>query len=352
MERKKRIAAALILLAVVVLIVLASYKGKRQEQYEASFFDVFDTQTQVIGYASSKEQFSEKISKIKEKLVHYNELFDIYHTYDGINNLKTINDNAGKSPVQVDEEIINLLKLGIEMDEETDGKINIAMGSVLSIWHDYREDGINDPKSAKLPEMSILKEAAAHIDIHGIVIDEEASTVYLTDSEMSLDVGSIGKGYAVEKTAEYAREELGITNMLFSVGGNVCTIGGHPDGSAWKIGIQNPDTESEQTYVQKVCASDLSVVTSGNYQRYYTVDGKKYCHIINPDTLMPSDYFPSVTVVTADSGIADALSTTLFNMSVEDGMEFVNNRDGVEAMWVLEDGTIQYSDGFAQYLEE
>ena len=101
--------------------------------------------------------------------------------------------------------------------------------------------------------------------------------------------------------------------------------------------------------MKKVEVKDLSVVTSGNYQRYYTVDGKRYCHIINQDTLMPADYFSSVTIITSDSGMADAYSTAVFNMPLAEGMEFVEGLDGVEAMWILEDGSIQYSSGFAGY---
>ena len=194
MEKKRQIAAVLILLALIGVIAYRHSTGKDLEKYEASFFDVFDTQTQIIGYASSKEQFSEQMSLIKDKFQYYNDLYDIYHDYEGMNNIKTINDNAGIQPVKVDEEIIELLKLGITMDEKTDGNMNIAMGSVLSIWHDYREAGSEDPDSAELPPMDELERAAEHTDIHNIVIDEEASTVYLTDPDMSLDVGSIGKG--------------------------------------------------------------------------------------------------------------------------------------------------------------
>ena len=141
MEKKRQIAAVLILLALIGVIAYRHSTGKDLEKYEASFFDVFDTQTQIIGYASSKEQFSEQMSLIKDKFQYYNDLYDIYHDYEGMNNIKTINDNAGIQPVKVDEEIIELLKLGITMDEKTDGNMNIAMGSVLSIWHDYREAG-------------------------------------------------------------------------------------------------------------------------------------------------------------------------------------------------------------------
>lgn len=351
MGRKKQMAAVALLLIFIGIIAYRHASGKDLEQYEASFFDVFDTQTQIIGYAASKEEFSDEIAKIKEKLVYYNKLYDIYHEYDGMNNLKTINDQAGIAPVKVDREIIELLKLAVAMDGKTDGKMNVAMGSVLSIWHDYREAGTADPDEAALPEMTELQTAAEHTDINGIVIDEEASTVYLTDADMSLDVGSIGKGYAVQRVAEYAKDELSVQYMLFSVGGNICAIGGHPDGTPWNVGIQNPDTEAEQAYVQKVQAKDVSVVTSGNYQRYYVVDGKRYCHIINPDTLMPAEDFSSVTIITANSGVADAYSTAVFNMPLEEGMKFINETDGVEAMWILADGTIEYSDGFGAYID-
>ena len=349
MGKKRQIAAVLVLLLLIGVIAYRHSTGKDLEKFEASFFGVFDTETQVIGYAPSKEKFTEEMSLIQERLQYYNNLYDIYHDYDDMNNIKTINDNAGIRPVEVDEDIIDLIKLGIEMEKETDGNVNIAMGSVLSVWHDYREAGRIDPDTAELPSMTELLAAKEHTDIQNIIIDEEASTVYLSDSKMSLDVGSIGKGYAVQKTAEYAKNELGIEHMLFSVGGNVCAIGGHPDGSPWTVGIQNPDTESEEAYLKKVKMKDGSVVTSGNYQRYYFVDGKRYCHIINQDTLMPADYFSSVSIITDDSGMADAYSTAVFNMPPEEGLEFVNRLEQVEAMWILSDGTIQYSDGFLQY---
>ncbi len=350
MRKKGQIAAVFILVCFIGIISYRHSTGKDLEQYEAAFFDVFDTQTQIIGYAASKEEFSSQIAQIKEKFQYYNDLYDIYHDYDDLNNIKTINDNAGIKPVKVDEEIINLLKLGIDMEKNTDGKMNIAMGSVLTIWHDYREAGEDNPEEAALPPMNELEEASKHTDINQIVIDEEASTVYLADPDMSLDVGSIGKGYAVQKVAEYAKNELGMDHLLFSVGGNVCAVGGHPDGTEWNIGIQNPDVDSSEAYVKKVKVKDISVVTSGNYQRYYMVDGKRYCHIINGDTLMPADYFSSVTIITKESGMADAYSTAVFNMPLEEGLEFVNQQPEIEAMWILEDGSMQYSDGFSQYV--
>lgn len=345
--------AGMLAVAVLLLVVLAVRYGASAEQtrYTATFLDVFDTKTDIVGYGRSEEDFSTNVELLREKLIYYNNLYDIYHNYEGIHNMKTINDNAGIAPVTVDPEIIRLLQFSKEMYERTNGQINIAMGSVLSIWHDYREAGLANPQNAELPPMEALVAASAHTDIENIIIDEKASTVYLSDPKMSLDVGSIGKGYAVQRVGAYAKE-IGMEHMLLSVGGNIFALGDRLDGTNWRLGIQNPDLNSEEAYVRKVDVADTCVVTSGNYQRYYTVDGVQYCHIIDPDTLMPADYFASVSIITEDSGLADALSTSVYNMPYEEGLAFINSLDGVEAMWIMEDGSIKYSDNFEMYVAE
>lgn len=344
-----------ILLAVTVIAAsFLLYQGKsahKMERYEAQFTDVFDTVTKIIGYAESQEEFSEQISELKAQFDAYNQWYDIYNAYDGVNNIKTINDNAGKQPVKVAPEIIDLLKLGKEAYEKTGGEVNIACGSVLRLWHDYREAGMENPDDAQLPTIEELKERAVHTDINQLIIDEEASTVYLADPEMSLDVGSIGKGYAVQKVADYARKH-GMEHLLISGGGNICVVGTKEEGEDWRVGVQNPDLSSEEEYVQKVSLKDMSIVTSGNYQRYYEVDGKRYCHIIDKDTMMPAEHMASVSVIMGDSGEADAMSTALFNMDYEAGKSLVESLDGVEAMWILKDGTMKYSSGFSQYLAQ
>lgn len=351
MTKKSRIGI-LGVIFLVVLIVAVLFRGKQEQEplrYTASFLDVFDTRTDIVGYSMNQEEFTEQVTLLKEKLEYYHKLYDIYNDYEGINNIKTINDNAGIAPVQVSQEIVDLLHYSKEMHEQTNGQMNVAMGSVLKIWHNYRESGINNPESAALPDMEALQEASAYCDINQIVIDEDALTVYLPDANMSIDIGSIGKGYAVQRVAEYARE-IGMDRVLLSVGGNICAVGTKLDGSDWRVGIQNPDLESEDPYVKKVDVVDASVVTSGNYQRYYVVDGERYCHIIDGDTLMPADYFASVSIICEDSGRADALSTSVFNMPFEEGLAFVNALEGVEAMWILNDGTMKYSDGFELYI--
>ena len=344
-------AIAAVLMVVIAISVTLLQKEAQPEQYKKYYIDAFDTATQIIGYSDSSESFAEQANILNEELIRYHKLYNIYDKYEGINNLRTINSKAGKEPVVVDQEIIDLLKFSIDLYHKTDGEINIAMGKVLKIWHDFRTSGIEDPSTAALPSLELLQNAAQHCDINNIIIDEEASTVYLADPEMSLDVGSIGKGYAVQKVAEYAKE-LGYTNLVINCGGNVISIGPKADNTNWIFGIQNPDLKAENDLLKKVSITDKCLVTSGDYQRYYVVDGVEYCHIIDPDTLMPPTYFSAVSIICDNSGLADALSTALFNMPYEDGLTLINSIDGAEAIWVYEDGTIKYSEHFEDYITE
>ena len=327
----------LLILAACLLISGCSAKPE-QKKYNATYLTLFDTVTTIVGFAESEEAFAAQAQKIHDELLVYHQLFDIYNDYDGINNLKTVNDNAGIAPVEVDEKIILLLKGCKSYYEFTGGKVNVAMGSVLQLWHEARSDGINDPANAYLPDADALAEAAKHTDPNNIIIDESASTVYLADPKMRLDVGAIAKGWAAEEVAEAAPE-----GILISVGGNVCATGPKDaSGSPWVVGIQNPDGGD---YLHTIYVSSGSVVTSGDYQRAYAVDGKVYHHIIDPVTLFPSAYWRSVTIVCPHSTLADALSTALFLLPLENGKALLE-KAGAEAMWVDADGNIYYSENF------
>ena len=308
------------------------------KKYTATYLTLFDTVTTIVGFAVSEEVFAAQAQKLHDELLVYHQLFDIYNDYDGINNLKTVNDNAGITPVKVDGKIISLLKDCKSYYDFTGGKVNAAMGSVLRLWHDARNDGINDPANAYLPDTDALAEAAKHTDPNNIIINEGASTVYLRDPQLRLDVGAIAKGWAAEKVAEAAPEGL-----LISVGGNVCATGPKDDaGTPWVVGIENPNGGD---YLHTIYVTSGSVVTSGDYQRAYVVDGKLYHHIIDPDTLFPSVYWRSVTIVCEDSALADALSTALFLLPLEEGQALLE-KAGAEAMWVDANDNIHYSKNF------
>lgn len=343
-----------IILLCTLTISLAACSSSKETRYEASFLELFDTVTQVVGYAKSEDEFKKYTQMIYDELKKYHELYDIYNDYEGINNIKTINDNAGIKPVKVNQKIIDLLKFSKKVYEETNGKTNIALGAVLSVWHDYRIEGIENPDVAKLPPMEILEEKIQHTNMDDLIINEEESTVYLKDPDMRLDVGAIAKGYATEQVSKYV-ESQGFNHAMLSVGGNARAIGtkiieGNKE-EDWSVGIQNPDLESENTNLYILNLKDYSLVTSGVYQRYYTVNGKEYHHIINPETLMPADYYLSVSIVCKDSGRADALSTAVFNMPYEEGISLIESLDETEALWVFGDGSMKYSSGFEKFIK-
>ena len=343
----RRICAALACLA-LGLGLLAGCAGQPKttvsdnaQRFTAYYFDVFDTMTQVIAYCDSQAEFDRQMEALHADLVAYHQLYDIYNDYEGLNNIKTINDNAGE--------------LAVEMYDTTGGKLNVAMGSVLAVWHDYREAAEADPSDAdnRLPTQAELEAAAQHCDIDDLIIDREAGTVYLADPEMRLDVGSVGKGYAVEQAC-LAAQERGMVSLSLSVGGNLRSVGTKPRGESWETGVVSPWSDallydSSSSLIALVASSDLAVVTSGDYQRFYTVDGMRYHHIIDPDTLWPADYFTAVTILCPDSGLADCLSTGLFCMPLDEGMALIESLDGVEALWCTKDGQVIRSSGFAAH---
>jgi len=155
MQNKKAVKFLIIAGSLAALTMAAVYTAaigaKKDQRFHAEFLNLFDTVTQIVGYAKNKEEFTQIATDIHDELEVYHELYDIYNDYDGVNNIKTINDNAGKNPVKVDQKIIDMLKMAEEAYDETDGKVNVAMGSVLSIWHDYRTKGIETPETAQVP---------------------------------------------------------------------------------------------------------------------------------------------------------------------------------------------------------
>lgn len=331
----KKIVCILVLMS--LLLSGCDIHGSGQRQYTAIDLTLFDTVTTVLGCWDSEEAFEQLSAEIFDDLRYYHQLFDIYHEYEGINNLKTVNDNAGIAPVKVDGAIIELLKDCRHYYRMTDGKVNVAMGSVLKLWHEARE-------TEQLPEQQQLLQAAEHTDIDSIVIDEQASTVYLSDGAVQLDVGAVAKGWASQRVAESAP-----TGLLISVGGNVCATGPKQETEEpWIVGVQNPEGGA---YLQKLKIDGGSVVTSGDYQRYFVVDGTMYHHIIDPQTLTPANLWRSVTVICSDSALADALSTALFLMPYEQGNALVQSV-GAEAMWFNAQGEYFYSAGFEAYIQE
>lgn len=332
----------IILTLTVSMLLCAAACGRADEPKTKTYYEYFDTVSYISSYreGESEAEFSETCSRLEDIMRKYNRLLDIYHEYEGENNLATVNKSAGITPVKVSSELIELLSYGKEVYALTDGEVNIAMGAVLSLWHESRTAA--EKGNAAIPSNEALREAAEHISIDSIEIDVENMIVYINDPKVSIDIGAIGKGYVAERCAELLEEE-GIDAYVLNLGGNIRTVGTKPNGEGWVTGITDP--EDTDGFATRLVLSDTSCVTSGSYQRYFTVGGKKYHHIIDKDTLYPSEYFTSVTVITQDSAVADVLSTALFSMSYEEGLDLCRRIGGVEAIWIRIDGKMLTTEG-------
>lgn len=317
-----------------------------------SLSEVFNTIFSYKEYTSNKELASAHFKASEQLLQKYTQLFDIYNTYDGINNLKTINDNAGKQAVEVDQSIIDMLNMAKQLYTYSDGEFDVTIGSLLKVWHAYRKDGIAKNKEGelgKLPSKQELEEAAQYKGWDTIEIDDDANTVFITDENVSLDVGGIAKGYATELVAQ-AMMQSSLECGILNVGRNIRLID-TKQAREWKVGITDPDGDPEGKYAEGLLILSLhqeeSIVTSGDYERYYKAeDGNIYPHIVDPKTMYPARYYRSVSIVTKDSGIADCLSTALFTMSIEEGKALLetvkeNTGEDVDAIWITENDVSQ-----------
>ena len=343
---KKLAAGALLALLLVVLTLPA---GAVMNKYSTMYLDTFDTVITLIGYAETEETFNAQAEQVHEMYLYLHKLFDTYNSYEdeGIVSICTLNERAASEPVAVDPILFSLLTFCKANYAACHEQVNVAMGSVLSIWHAYREAGLADPEHAQLPPMEALLDASGHMNIDDLVLDEENMTVYFADPQLRLDVGAVAKGYATELVSQMLLAGP-MPSFIISAGGNVRTGIIPQDGrKAWGVGIQDPDGNvfGLADYVEVLYIHDVSVVTSGDYQRYYEVDGQRYHHLIDPETLMPDTDFRSVSIITEDSGYADMLSTAAFLMPYEESRAFVDSLDGVDAIWLFPDGSMQMTDG-------
>ena len=356
----KRLCAALALFSLLVLSACAAPAAERSaaetpppakiEPKGKVYYSYFDTVSYVYDYAGdSAERFDERSAEVSHILTEYHRLFDIYHEYSGMNNLCTLNSRAGGEALELDEKLIEFLLYAKEMYELSGGEMNVMLGAVLRPWHDCREAASSDPSSAAIPEIGALREAARHTDIALLEIDREKHSARIADPEASIDVGALGKGYATERAAEYL-ESVGAYGYVLNIGGNIRCIGTRPDGSGWVTAVRNPDRSAED-FARRLRIADISCVTSGVYERYFTVNGVRYHHIIDKDTLFPAAYYDSLTVLCRDSGLADALSTALFCMPYEDSRALADSLEGVEVLWIFPDGEQRCTDGVWQMTE-
>ncbi len=334
---KKRFCVLLVLaLPLLSAFPLFSCGGGRVLKKEV--YGKFDTVCTLYDYSGEgEEDFDKKAALFVSLLSEYDAHFDIYGEGEP-GTMSYLNRMAGQGRVDILPDVEGLLRFGIDIYDMTRGTVNIGMGAVTSLWHDARR--ADEPY---LPSDTDISEAMRHCNMDNFSLPGDG-TAAIYDPAMSLDVGAIAKGYAAELIAEKL-EGAGYTSLVIDLGGNLRAIGAKPGGDGFETGIKNPLGSG---YSARLTLSDAAVATSGAYERKLTVDGREYGHITDPETGYPADNFASVSVVSPDAGVADALSTALFILSYEDGEALLSYlaRRGVPgaptyAVWVMKDGSVR-----------
>lgn len=329
--------------ALLALVGLMAYSAlPHRTLYTTTWFDLFDTVSVVKGYARSQAEWDEQMEALHADLLHYHQLFDIYHHYDGMVNLYDVNAQAAEAPVAVEEDLYTFLDwCANTVYPQTEGATNIAAGAVLALWHDARESDAPAP-----PEDALIQQALGHMDITDLKLAD--GTVYFTDPDLRLDVGAVGKGYAVELAAE-AAQTRGLDSALLNIGGNLRAIGEKANGEgAWTVGVENP-WGSDPAYLQTLALPDgYSLIVSGDYQRYFEYEGVRYSHLIDLTTGYPAQYCSSVAILApgGSGGTGDALSTALFCLPETEGHRLLKAQPGFAALWMYPDSTTSQTDGW------
>lgn len=326
-----------ILIPVLIIVIGIFYFFQKNEMkvFEHNLF-YMDTYIYVQLYEKDAKQAKKVLEQIETIYQDYHKLADRYQAYDGITNIYTIHNNQEESEVlTLDQRLYDMITYGKEWYQKSNGKVDISMGNVLDIWKNYRSNQNGVPTLEEL-------QASDTASIEDIVLLENNQ---IKNNHVNIDLGAIAKGYATEMVGKYL-ESIGITHYLINAGGNV-KVGIPYNKEKFSIGIEDPNSTTGEVF-KVVYGKNMSVVTSGGYERYYEYEGKKYHHIIDPDTLMPSNHIKSVTVITEDSRLGDILSTTLFLLPIDKGQELINTVDA-EAIWYTKDNLIVTSKGIHIY---
>lgn len=328
--KSKKIIIILLIIILITLILLFIDKSTYKE-YSKNYF-YMDTYINVkVNTTKSKKEIDSIFEDIDYLYSSYHKLSDRYNKYDGVVNIYYLNEVLkDEEEIVIDNRLSDIINLGIEYYYKTDGLFNIASGNLTSVWKEFIDTCDNLPSSSTLD---------VNIDINGIKLEGNTYTKY---NGIKLDLGGITKGYVTELVGNYL-EDNNIHSYIINAGGNV-KVGKAYNKDNFVVGITNPDSTND--IFTKVNINNLSVVTSGNYQRYCTLDNKVYSHIINPVSKYPSNYVKSVTVVSESSILGDIYSTYLYLLPVDVGLQIVNSTSGIEAIWYIYEDNIVRSDGF------
>lgn len=322
-----------LIIPIVFVLMLA---GCKKKEYEAYSMDTYAMGSYMNVAIYSDEVVKDGVFDEIESTIHDIDKRMSINSKDIVSEVDKVNDSAGKSFEKVSEDTFYLIKEGKKYTKETDNNLDIAIGSTVKLWN----VGFDN---ASVPSDKAIKESLDHIDIDGVLIDEKSSSVKLAREGMMIDLGSIAKGYVADKVKDIIVDN-GYEHAVLNIGGNIMCVGEKYDSKPYKIGIRDGN-KSSKDYLGTLAVVDKSVVTSGIYERNFIQDGKLYHHILDSKTGYPvENNILGVSIISDKSTKCDALSTAVFSMGLEDGLKYVNDKDGIEAIFVTKDNKIYLSD--------
>lgn len=337
---KKRILVLFFGLITIVLTACGSSQPKINEKpYEDKQF-LMGTYVQIRIYDDGKK------SALKPAFNRVKELADKITVNQEGSEIDEINKQAGIKPVKVTNDMYYLLKEAYKYSQDSKGGFDMAIGSITSLWR------IGFPDARK-PAQSEIDQALKLVNYHDVEFNDAEKTVYLKQAGMKLDLGAIAKGYITDEVVKVLKEN-DVTTAIIDLGGNVFVMGHSPRGDQnedWTVGIQDPN-QARNVVLGSVPESNMSLVTSGIYERYLEADGKTYHHLFNPKTGYPFDNdIASVTIVSKKSIDGDGLSTAVFSMGVKDGLKYVEELKDTEAIFVTRDDKVYVTSGLKDRFE-
>lgn len=304
-----------------------------QQEYVSKTDFYLDTVVDIKIYNPNNKS-AEVIDKAMERIGALEEILSIH--IEG-SDLWKVKENAGIKPVEVSKETMEVMKASLKYSEYTNGLFDVTTGPLVDLW------AINPP-NGYVPTEEELQTTLSKVNYNNMIIDEENNTIFLKDKGMIANLGAIAKGYIADEVKEILVEN-DVKNAIINLGGNVLLVGGKPDNSSFKIGVQDPNSD-RGAYLGIIDDRDLSVVSSGDYERYFEVEGKRYHHILNPATGYPADNeIRQVTILSKLSVDGDGLSTSTFVLGLKDGMKLIESIDDVEGIFVTKDHKIYLTSG-------
>ena len=326
---KRSLSAILLLL---IITASASASGRKEQTLDSSTFFALGTTCTVSIFGGNEELFT----ATENLIIDIENRMSVKISDSEINR---VNEAAGMNPVEVSQDVYELIEAGIRFSELSSGAFDISIGPLVSLW-DIGGSGNSVPPQENISAALNLVDYTSVETVDGMI--------YLPRKGMALEPGGIAKGYAADAAADNLKAE-GIESALINFGGNVLTIGAKPDGSNWRIGIQNPDS-SRGDYIGIVSIAGKAVVTSGKYERFFIgADGNRYHHILSTRDGYPVENgIAQVSIITSDSMTADAMSTTVFSLGLDAGIALAEEMEGLEAVIVMENSDVYTTSGLGE----